>query len=160
VPIPFTCREGSLIKQFKVPGGIGAHELDTIKACVNAGFKPDYWVKTLHPDNYWSATPKENREPFDVISGSSNDHDEHHDNIWCRNPKETIAYMESLEEPWIAFKTLAAGALHPRQAFKFAFEGGADFICVGMFDFQVRENAVVAQQTLSAKLNRPRPWRA
>jgi hypothetical protein len=148
------------IKQFKVPGGIGAHELDTIKACVNAGFKPDYWVKTLHPDNYWSATPKENREPFDVISGSSNDHDEHHDNIWCRNPKETIAYMESLEEPWIAFKTLAAGALHPRQAFKFAFEGGADFICVGMFDFQVRENAVVAQQTLSAKLNRPRPWRA
>jgi hypothetical protein len=146
------------IKQFKVPGGIGAHELETIKACVKAGFKPDYWVKTLHPDNYWSATPKENREVFGEVSGSSNDHDEHHDNMWCRNPQETIDYMESLEEPWIAFKTLAAGALHPRQAFKFAFEGGADFICVGMFDFQVRENAILAQQTLSGKLNRQRPW--
>ena len=46
------------IKQFKVPGGIGAHCLETIKACVDVGMKPDFWVKTLHPDNYWSGTPK------------------------------------------------------------------------------------------------------
>ena len=58
--------------------------------------------------------------------------------------------MKQLKQPWIAFKTLAAGAIHPRQAFKFAFEGGADFICVGMFDFQVRENAILAQQTLAS----------
>ena len=33
------------IQQFKVPGGIGAHELKTIKACVDAGFKPDFWSR-------------------------------------------------------------------------------------------------------------------
>jgi len=148
------------IKQFNVPGGLGAHDLETIKACVKAGFKPDYWVKTLHPDNYWSATPKENRKVFDVVGSASDDHDEYHDNMYCRNPQETIDYMKGLEEPWIAFKILAAGALHPREAFKFAFEGGADFICVGMFDFQVRENAILAQQTLAGEIKRARPWRA
>ena len=28
------------IQQFRVPGGIGAHDLETVKACVNAGLKP------------------------------------------------------------------------------------------------------------------------
>jgi hypothetical protein len=112
-----------LIRKAGMPAGIGGHKLNTIKACVDKGIKPDYWMKTLHHTNYWSAGPKQQ-----------------HDNIWCEKPKETIEYMEKLPEPWIAFKVLAAGAIHPKVGFKYAFENGADFICVGMYDFQVVED--------------------
>jgi len=146
------------IREFKVLGGLGAHDLETIKACVKAGFKPDFWVKTIHPDNYWSATPAEKRKEFDVIGANSGDHNEFHDNMYCRNPRETIEYMKGLKEPWIAFKVLAAGAIPPKAGFQFAFEGGADFCCVGMFDFQIREDAIIAQQVLAQDIRRARPW--
>ncbi len=148
------------IRQFKVVGGLGAHDLETIKACVKAGFKPDFWVKTLHPDNYWSATPKENRRVFDVVGSNSGDHNLFHDNMYCRNPEETAEFMKGLEEPWIAFKVLAAGAIRPEEGFRFAFENGADFLCVGMFDFQVREDTIIAQKILGTDLQRSRPWRS
>jgi hypothetical protein len=131
------------IKEQGIPGGLGAHLLDTVKACVNGGLKPDFWVKTLHPTNYWSA----NIQP-------------ENDNIWCRNPEETIEYMKTLETPWVAFKVLAAGAFHPRDTFKYVFENGADFACVGMFDFQVIEDVLIAQEVFSGEVKRQRPWRA
>lgn len=130
------------IRKQGVPAGIGAHSLEVINQCVDIGLKPDYWVKTLHHINYWSAKPEEQ-----------------HDNIWCTNPEETIEYMKNLEQPWIAFKVLAAGAIHPNEGFKYAFEGGADFICVGMYDFQVVDDVNIAADILSKPLNRQRPWR-
>ena len=80
------------------------------------------------------------------------------DNYWCMDPKETIAYMAALARPWIAYKVLAAGAIHPRAGFKFAFNNGADFVAVGMFDFQIAEDAGSTLEVLKAAENREREW--
>jgi hypothetical protein len=123
--------------------GIGAHRIETVKACVDAGFDPDFWMKTLHHHNYWSAK-----------------HPEWHDNMYCYKPEETITFMESLPQPWIAFKVMAAGAIHPRNAFKYAFEKGADFVCAGMYDFQMVEDINIAYDALNAPIHRNRKWMA
>jgi hypothetical protein len=68
--------------------------------------------------------------------------------------------MRSLNQPWIAFKVLAAGALQPRAGFGYAFENGADFICVGMYDFQIVEDVNIAADVLRGPLTRQRLWRA
>jgi len=133
-----------LARKNGVPAGVGAHKLETVKACVEGGIKPDFWVKTLHHTNYWSARPNE----------------EYKDNIWCVNPQETIEYMNALPEPWIAFKILAAGAIDPVEGFSYAFKNGADFICVGMYDFQIVEDANIALDVLNGDIQRQRPWRA
>jgi hypothetical protein len=80
------------------------------------------------------------------------------DNIWCTNPEDTIAYMHQLPEPWIAFKILAAGALDPKPSFQYAFESGADFICVGMYDFQVVDDVNLALDVLRTPFARQRQW--
>jgi len=144
------------IKGRGLVAGIGGHSLEVPKAVERAGIQPDFYMKTLHLGNYWSATPKEQRVEFNVDSGGPQDHD----NIWSIAPEKTIEFMRTVRRPWIAFKVLAAGAIHPRDGFKYAFENGADFACVGMFDFQIRENAIIARDTVAAAQNRPRPWQA
>lgn len=139
-----------LIRSFGKPAGIGAHRIETIMACVEQSIKPDFWVKTLHHHNYWSAqVDTEQRSTVDKGF---------RDNMFCFKPQETIDFMNSLEEPWIAFKVLAAGAIKPQDGFRYAFDNGADFICVGMYDFQVVDDCNIALDTLS-NVSRVRPWR-
>lgn len=134
------------MRKLGVPAGIGAHRLETVKGCVEHGIVPDFWMKTLHHTKYWSARPEDGYFSKD--------------NVWCLNLDETVAFMEKLEQPWIAFKILAAGAIHPNEAFKFAFKSGADFICVGMYDFQVVDNVNLVNTVLAGTIDRSRPWRA
>ena len=149
-----------IMKKYDIPVGIGAHRLEPIVFCEKEGLAPDFYFKTLHHDRYWSAHPQENRRYMEMYEANSPRYDEYHDNMFCRDYEETIAFMRDVKAPWIAFKVMAAGAIPPAEGFRCAFEGGADFLCVGMFDFQVREDVAIVNQLLNGPLNRQRPWRA
>jgi hypothetical protein len=147
-----------LIKAQGVPAGVGGHSLNMPIECEKAGVNPDFYVKTLHLDRYWSATPKERRKEYDWMRGDSSDHNANFDNMWCNNPEETVSFMETVKRPWVAFKVMAAGAIPPRIAFPYAYRNGADFIIAGMFDFQVETDVKIAIEGLQATRNRKRPW--
>jgi uncharacterized membrane protein YphA (DoxX/SURF4 family) len=132
------------IRSHGKPAGIGAHKIESVKVCVDHGLKPDFWVKTCHSHNYWSA---QNDSPWK-------------DNYFDFDPEETIRYMATLEQPWIAFKVLAAGAIPPEEGLKYAFTNGADFVCMGMYDFQIVEDVNIALDVLGKVRDRTRPWRA
>jgi hypothetical protein len=143
------------IKDAGLVAGIGGHDLEVPIACEKAGLEPDFYMKTVHSPDYWSFNPHGQKWDKFHVGGKTE-----HDNVWCTQPRETVEFMKTVTKPWVAFKVLAAGAIPPRDGFKYAFENGADFVCAGMFDFQVREDAVIARNLLNAGVTRQRPWRA
>lgn len=132
------------IRSHGKPAGIGAHRIEAIKTCVDFGIKPDFWVKTCHSYDYWSA---QTGAPWK-------------DNLFDFDPEETIRFMATLKEPWIAFKVLAAGAITPEKGLRYAFNNGADFICLGMYDFQIVEDVNIAMDAFAGAKIRQRPWMA
>ena len=146
--------------------GLGGHSLRVVTECEKNGITPHFYVKTFHHDNYWSATPKANRQPFcwydskggNSYSGKTGDHNRFHDNIWCLDADKTVEVMKKVKAPWIAFKVLAAGAIGPTSGFKFAFNGGADFVAVGMCDFHVKPNVQILKSLFIRGIDRERPW--
>lgn len=121
----------SFVKDNGAIVGIGGHSLDVIIAAEEEGLEPDFYFKTLNTCGYESKTPE-----------------------------ETVKFMEKVKKPWIAFKVLGAGAIRPKDGFKYAFENGADFACVGMFDFQIKQDVVIAKDTVAGAEDRKRPWLA
>jgi hypothetical protein len=129
------------IKKSGVVAGIAGHSIEVPKACEKAGLNPDFYMKTFNSKQYWSAGPQPRQ-----------------DSVWEETPQETAAFMAEVDRPWIAYKVLGAGAIHPNEGFRYAFNHGADFLCVGMFDFQVAEDVAIARKALEKVGRRDRPW--
>lgn len=115
-----------LIHSFGLPAGIGCHTVLGLNSCAKKGIRPDFYYKTMHPDNI--------------------------------SQEKTIEFFKNIDVPLVGFKVMAGGVIPPEDDFKNTFETGADFICVGMFDFQVIENVNLINKVLTGDLNRTRPW--
>ncbi len=129
-----------LAKAHGLPTGLGAHRMGTIAQCEAATLNVDFYLKTLHHHNYPTA-------------------EIHCDSNFCPQPQELIEFMKTVDKPWIAFKVMAAGAIAPDDAFRYAFNNGADFVLAGMFDFEIAEDVRIANEAF-AKCKRVRPLRA
>ena len=139
-----------LPKEFGVPSGVGAHWLEVIEACEKQGVKAEFYIKTFHHHRYATGPkPDQLKDPYAEFPG-----------YWCRDPEETAELMHNIQKPWIAFKTMAAGAIPPKSAFEYALANGADFVLAGMFDFEIAEDAQILRGTLAGLADRKRPWRA
>ena len=93
-----------LVKAHGLPTGLGAHRIGVIEDCESAGIAVDFYLKTLHHHNYPTAHI-------------------HHDSNFCPEPDRVVSVMQRVTKPWIAFKVMAAGAIPPDDAFRFACDG-------------------------------------
>jgi hypothetical protein len=117
------------IKKLGLMAGVGAHQLDTARACVQKRIDPDFYMVTINRVNYY-----------------------------CSEAAEVGIFMRSIKKPWIAFKVLGAGRIPAPEGFRQAFEHGGDFLAVGMFDWQIREDVSHVQQMISKGIDRERSW--
>ncbi len=54
------------IRSQQYMAGLAAHSIESLIICEANGIIPDYYMKTMHHDQYWSAHPREYRFPFEV----------------------------------------------------------------------------------------------
>jgi hypothetical protein len=139
--------------------GVGAHSIKSIQAAINVGVKPDFYYKTFHHDNYWSVTPPENRKEYPNYPMTRiTDRNQWNDNMWDQFYTQTIETFRSIEVPMFGFKVLAAGSIPPADGIRWAYENGADFVCLGMYDFQVVDDVNTTINILGSLGKRDRPW--
>ena len=111
-----------VLKGTKLPVGIGAEDVATVKFCVANGVVPDFWVLAFHSLDY----------PAARMETRCN-------NIWCVDPEAAAAYMKTRPEPWVAIRVLAGGAIDPVRAYKFAKDHGAAAVAIDLLDYRIVE---------------------
>lgn len=146
------------IREQGVPAGLAAHSITSLIQCDAMGIEPDYYLKSFHHDQYWSALPREYRVDFTVDREKFSDHNKFHDNMFCLYPEKTVEFVRSLKKPFVAFKVFAAGAIEPESGLSWAFDNGSDFVCAGMLDFQIVQDINIANEAILKAKNRPRSW--
>jgi len=119
----------SFMQRNGLAAGVGSHSMATPALVEKEKIDVDFYFKTLNSVGY--AT----QEPQDVSS-----------------------LMQTIKKPWIAFKVLGAGRVKPEEGFDLAFKLGADFVNVGMYDFQVEEDISLVNKVVSEHQQRERVW--
>jgi hypothetical protein len=119
----------AFIKQNGLVAGVGSHLLELPIMSEQQNFNPDFYFKTLNTVGY--ATD---------------------------DPHDVEAFMKTTRKPWIAFKVLGAGRVMPQDGYDLAFKSGADFVNVGMYDFQVESNVSMIRNIVRDHARRARPW--
>ena len=126
---------GEILEGMKKTGifaGLGGHRLETVKASEQAGLNPDFYMYTVNRVDYLSS-----------------------------EPEQIESFMKTVRQPWIGFKVLGAGREKKlEEGLSHAFQRGAHFITVGMFDWQVRDDTALVQKILAKGIQRQRPWRS
>ena len=84
--LEFLAKPIEFIKSQGLIAGIAAHSIKVPQRCIEYGIEPDFFMKTMHHDQYWSAHPIENRVPFEVDGKMYSDHNKFHNNIFCLFP--------------------------------------------------------------------------
>jgi hypothetical protein len=111
----------AFIKDKGIVAGVCAHKADIIEKAEELGLGAEFYMLTLNKVGYC-----------------------------CDDPEAAKRAMKKINKPFISFKVLGAGRDKPESGFRNAFEAGAAFIAVGMFDFQVKENADLVNKILGS----------
>jgi hypothetical protein len=111
-----------LIGDLGFTAGVGAHNPYTIRAAEDIGSAAEFYFLTMNPVKYH-----------------------------CADMNLAATVCRSIKKPFIAFKVLGAGRCKPEVGFKGAVDAGAEFLAVGMFDFQVAENAALAAKLFAER---------
>jgi hypothetical protein len=119
----------SFIKQNGLVAGVGSHSMEMAIISEQQKFNPDFYFKTFNTVGFYT-----------------------------QDTRDVAALMKTIKKPWIAFKVLGAGRVLPKDGFDLAFRSGADFINVGMYDFQVESNISLVRDVVKLHEKRDRPW--
>ena len=123
-----------LVKTHGVPCGVGAHMLHVVQECEKNKVAADFYIKTFHHHKYNSAAtvtvlgkrgPGLTEKALKLTTIGANN--ANHDAMWCFTPEETAEFMKGVAKPWIAFKVMAAGAIPPPDAFRYAYRARGRF---------------------------------